>query len=349
MDGNTPAESKGLNSLKQTANSSLRAVLGGFYAQSDVNELVSVCHSLALPYVRKRLSTDAVLKRTLDLNTFDFAFDCIADLFALAQSGEFPHFQAYFAAYPAERLSDEELLSHLRRLVFSHVNQGMFRLYNEVDPSLGKVIRNIKLAVQQFDSLVVVERFGEQCLAPSSGDRLIHERSMSLDELESGLRRYLKGSENVPFMLGKLALFLQEQTDWSRVVTLTSVAIAFRSIYVRHLELADSGNIRDDKMDLAYLSATIHDSVEQMKKRMGVQYSRKKRIRPGLLETYLNVVEKRLNLTLSGDGSEKGLRELLAEQLHGMSDAEYRSKHRSRLEYLSRLTGEEVARKLNSK
>ncbi len=50
---------------------------------------------------------------------------------------------------PAQ-LCVKDLLGPARRLVFSHVNQALCRIYQETDPSLGKLIRNLKLAVKTF-------------------------------------------------------------------------------------------------------------------------------------------------------------------------------------------------------
>ncbi len=348
MDRDKVVKSNSDRSVREVADRSLRAVLNGKHGQGEVNDLVRVCHALAIPYLRKRLNGDVILKKTLELDTRDFAFDCVADLFAYADSGQFPHFQAYFAAYPVERLTEEETLSHLRRLVFSHVNQGIFRLYNEVDPSLGKVLRNIKLALQQFQALIVIERFGVPYLAPSDGDLMLQFRILEADELESGLRSYLRGTENIPVMLGKLALFLQERPDVSRVVPLSMVGMVFRSIYMSRTENEEPAELVGERMEIDRLAEVIRSAVEKTRERMTVQYLRKKRINPALLDTYFVVIEKRLNLTFSGDGYEKGLRELLNEELARMTDIEYRTRHRSRLEYLSRLTGEEVARMLKT-
>lgn len=349
MDGKYPEREEGTFSGKETADYCLRAILGGEYGLKEVDALVKVCHVLAVPYVRRRLNGDVVIKRTLELNISDFAFDCLADLFAFADSGEFPHFHAYFAAYPLDDLSKEEIFSHLRRLVFSQVNQGIFRLYNDVDPSLGKIIRNIKLALQQFQSLVIVERFGVQCLVPADGDMLLHKKSLEIEELESGLRGYLHGKENIPYMLGKLSLYLHENSESSRVVPLTSAAIVFRSIYTYSLEKTQYTSMDGANLESLDLEETIREAVRKTRERMSVQYLRKKNIRPSLLDTYFEVIEERMKRSFSGDGLEKGLRELLSERLRGMTTSEYRSKHRSRLEYLSRLAGEEVARRLKNR
>ncbi|MCL5020424.1 MAG: hypothetical protein M1339_01915 [Bacteroidetes bacterium] len=331
------------------ARGSLRAILDGACEHTSVNSLVKVCHALAVPYVRRRLSGDVVLRRTLELNIGDLSYDCLADLFAFADSGEFPHFQAYFAAYPPDMLSDQEVLVHLRRLVFSHVNQGIFRVYNEVDPSLGKIIRNIKLALQQFDSLVLIERFGVPCLAPAEGDRMLQNRNLEIEEVEAGLRGYIRGRDNIPYMLGKLALFLHETYDVCRVVPLTHAAIVFRSIYTTNAGDDAYASSVEENVDVSNLKEVVREAVEEVRKRMSPQYLRKKKMHPSLLDVYFKVIEERMRLTFSGDGSEKGLKELLGLHLDGMTDNEYKANHRSRLEYLSRLTGEEVARKLKMK
>ncbi len=347
MSGDEPGISRHNNILMLNIEEPLQAILSGVYETKDVNELVRVCHALAIPHIRKKLFRDTVLRENIRLNINDFAYDCIADLFAFGKTGEFPHFRAYFAAYPIEALTPEETISHLRRLVFSHANQGIFRLYNEADPILGKIIRNIKLAVQQFNSLKLVERFGEPCLVPTDGDPLMQLRSLERDELERGLSGYLHGNENVPYMLGKLALFLQEQTEGSRIVALSLAGSVFRSIYT----MAPQSDAEVNRVEIEVMNNDLRESigkaVEKIKAKMLVHYSRKKRIDAGLVEIYFRVIEARFNLTFSGDGKEKGLYELLKEQIADLTDAEYRKIHRSRLEYLSRLTGNEVTRILD--
>ena len=59
----------------------------------------------------------------------------------------------------SEDLDEEEATQQLRILVFSKVNQGLFRLYRENDPILARLIRNIKLAVKadpSFKQLVLL-------------------------------------------------------------------------------------------------------------------------------------------------------------------------------------------------
>lgn len=55
------------------------------------------------------------------------------------------------------------------------------------------------------------------------------------------------------------------------------------------------------------------------------------------------MIERKLNLTFSGDGKEKGLNDLLKEHIGNLNDEEYKTVHKNRLEYLWRLTGDQVA------
>jgi hypothetical protein len=330
--------------LERSAEKTLHAILSGKCNAHDVDELVRICHALAIPHVRRRVVKDSVLQENIGLNIADFAYDCIADLFATGETGDLLHFQAYFAAYPIETLNRQEIISHLRRLVFSHANQGIFRLYNEADPSLGKIIRNIKLAIQQFQRFKIIERFGELCLVPAEGDSLSHLPSLEIEDLERGLSIYLHGGENIPFMLGKLALFLQEQTDVSRVVPLSLAAKVFRSIYMSASQNITEVNHAETCLPGDDLKEAIVLAINRVRTKTTVGYARKKKIDAELIEIYLKVIEKRLNLTFSGDGKEKGLYELLKEEISDLNETKYKAIHRSRLEYLSRLTGNEAAK-----
>lgn len=332
--------------LKQLANRSLRAILRSQYVQRDVDELIHACKSLALPLLRVRLRNDMVLRNALELTVEDIAIDCVADLFTSAGPDEFPHLKAYFAPYPLDELTDEELLSDLRRLVFSLVNQGLFRIYNEVDPTFGRIIRNIKLALPHFDSLVQMDLFDEPCLALPERDPDDDRRMFEFEDLEAGLRNYLTGTENIPFMLGKLTLLLREREDVSKVVPLILAARAFKSLYMHHEEIEEPVRSFEGGIETEAVAKLVHETVRAVKEKKAIEYSEKVGIDPALVETYFTVIEEKLMLTFSGDGAERSLGKLLLEHMAGLSESEYAAEHRNRLQYLARVTGKEVARRL---
>ena len=80
------------------------------------------------------------------------ALDCIADTFQRDENGHFTTLITYFESLNWRQLSDADLTIALRRLIFSKVNEGLFRSYRAEDPNLARIIRNIKEAVKRNDS-----------------------------------------------------------------------------------------------------------------------------------------------------------------------------------------------------
>jgi len=80
---------------------------------------------------------------------------CIADLFLRTDEGASPKIQAHFQKYHLE--IDEspmnEFLANCVRMVFVKVQNNLVRLLGEVDPALGKILRNVHLAIEKSDTL----------------------------------------------------------------------------------------------------------------------------------------------------------------------------------------------------
>src|SRR6056297_2949162 len=110
----------------------LQRCVNNSYNRSDVNNLISHCFNVAITSLRiKSGSFKSFMIR--DENLEDLAWDFIADLFQKNEGGELVVLAEYF------KYCDLELLS---------VEDNIFRFYGERDPSLKKIIRNIKLAVK---------------------------------------------------------------------------------------------------------------------------------------------------------------------------------------------------------
>ena len=108
---------------------------------------INLCTSIALTHLERKAATGQINRGMIQLSLKDLALDCVADLFRLDEQGIPVQMRMYFECVNLEEASEEETLILLRRLIFSKVKQGLFRTYNEMDPSLGKIIRNIKLGV----------------------------------------------------------------------------------------------------------------------------------------------------------------------------------------------------------
>lgn len=328
--------------LQKNLREHILAVISGLYTRPQLNGFVSACHALALAFLRSKRSV-GLLADAEGVKLPDLAYDCIADLFQKSDSGEFVRIRAYFGSLDIDRLTDEELLTYLRRLVFSLVNQGVFRLYHEVDPSLGKVLRNVKLSVNAVRTFDEVERFGEPCLVPAMAERLEHLPVLDREGVEHAFLRIGHGGERVPELLAKLSLYLRGQSDHSRVVPLVAVALGIRSLYAR-TSTSDSVPASPERALMEQdATAMIRGACARVKARTRKRYVDQKRIGTELFEKYFDAIELYLRARFDGLAEgELSLYTSLERVDPTLTRDEYRRKHRSRIEYLARKTTDQV-------
>jgi hypothetical protein len=300
-----------------------------------INCLIAKCHALALAALHmKRRHKLMLIEDTLNLS--DVAYDCIGELFARNGEGTLVRLKTYFESFDFESSTDEDLLIQLRRLVFSSVNQGLFRIYSSYDPSLGKILRNVKISMQALAVFTEVNRLGEQCLVPVACDPLSHLPPINLETLQSVLSVRTPGSERIPSILAVLARYLREQSEYSREVPIVRLALAIRWLYAAK-QLPPSGSTSAAELDHHIdVAAAIRYSCQNTLQTLGANYLREGRLSQDLLDSYLKAVEMYLLAEFDGVEGEGSLFESLKTLVPELSRRDYMEIHRSRLEYLAR-------------
>jgi hypothetical protein len=333
--------------LLQNLRSNLSSVLANAHSQPQLDEFVLLCHSLAVSSIRGKLASGKINTSLLGLNDSDLAYDCIADLFQRDEKGTVLHLKTYFDSFSVENESDELLLAHLRRLIFARVNQGLFRLYNEADPALGKILRNIKLAIHSLGNFIEIERFGESYIVPSLCDPL-HELPEVDDEgLELLIRRVCKGNERIPEMLAKLSLSLRGQQEYSRAVRLMDIAYAIRSILGEMQTQNQQEPVAEQALLIGDAMIAISKSCCEVKEKNFQKYVGKKKVTPQNFENYFLVIEGKLKEIFVGhDGEDDSLYDQLRRLLPTLTKEDYTRKHKNILEYLSRMAYDRAVEKL---
>lgn len=333
--------------LSESLRLNLLGVLANRYAERQLNELVAVCHALASAFVQSKCAAGKLNLSQLGLSSRDVAYDCVADLFQRDDAGTIIQLKVYFDGLLLEELSDQALLAHLRRLVFSKVNQGIFRLYNESDPALGKILRNIKLAIQALGNFVEIERFGEVYVAPSYCDPLIFLSSLDGEGLERVLRELLSGNERTPEILAKISHFLREQEENSRAIHLVTLAVAIRTVLAGERDVRVEYSSVEEKLHVDDVRTIIHQTCEELKQITREKYVHRKKITVEVFESYFNVIEARLcELFVQRNGDAFSLFEQLRQAHPSLTRNEYRRRHKNVLEYLSRQAQERALRQL---
>lgn len=313
----------------------LLAVVAGEPDREQTNRLIAVFHALAEAFLAGK-PTVGMLNSVHGLDSRDLAYDCIAELFQQHPAGQYVQLQSYFKGFSLGAAAEAEILAHCRRLVFSKVNHGIYRLYTEYDPSLAKILRNIKLAVQSLGQFSETDRFGEPCLFPSLCDALEHCSPFDPHDLECRFSPCVTGNEHIPELLSKFSLFLREQDEYCRIVPLVSVGLLFRSLYASKRQDLDPDQSLQEGLAAADVTAAIREASLKARKSLERKYSVK--VGPEALAAYQQAVELEVRRKLlgsdSGDGS---LYEQMKELLPGLTKETYARLHRNRVEYLLKL------------
>jgi hypothetical protein len=321
----------------------LRAVVRGDQSARQVTDLIAVCHALATAVLRARIAA-AMLQSRLHFSSYaDMAYDCIADLFSRSPAGVLTQMKGYFESVDLAELEREELLGHLRRLVTSKVNHSIFRIYGEIDPVTGKIMRNVKLAIQAASSFTLSTRLGEMQLSPAMIEPALHLPALTAEEIERALSFQSAGSDTVPEILSRLSLFLRKQTTHARVVSFLTVVRAIRSLYAQGGEIEERGEI-EDGFTASDTTALIREACVHLKQEMAPKYVGKK-VAPAIYEAYFTVIEQSLVDHFCGDdGGSPTLFEKLTLLRPEIDRKAYFNDHRAVLEYLGRLSREKVAK-----
>jgi len=307
--------------------------------EATVRSFILFCRKIALVQLRRKERGRRILRDLIHLPVEDIAIDCVADLFQRDESGKFLQLCAYFEGIDCEAMGEEETLGHLRRLVFSKVNFGIFRMYNEADPALGKILRNIKLAIQSLQNFIEVDRFGEHCLVPHLCDRLEHLPGFERQELEQRLRAAGEIDVSVPTLLARLSRILREEDEYCRIVPLTMIAYIFRSMYAMPEAPASRDAEVHELLARADITRTIREICADVKREMSPQYLHRKNVSQPLYDSYFEIVERHLQgRLLNQDGDIHSFLDRLRSLIPGITKEEYRLDHKSRLEYLAHLS-----------
>jgi len=327
----------------------LKSVFSDNPPEPAVAEFVHLCRNIALVLLRKKAGAGRLNLARISLTMEDLALDCVADLFSRNDEGKYTQIRVYLGGVDLDRAEEPELMSHMRRLVFSRVNQGIFRIYHETDPSLSRIIRNMKLSVQALNNFTLVDRFGEHHLLPVACDPLEHLPFISPELLRDGLTGKTGKTLTIPELMSRLSRCLREQEQWCRLVPLVRVALVFRSLFGGvdtdnsvPSEAENSTSATDAREVIARACVWIRNGA--LKKYVGSG-----KVPEELFDNYFKVIEAALiRVILDRDGEEISYYQDLLKWLPEMTKSEYKSRHKARIEYLGRLAHRRVIEELKA-
>jgi hypothetical protein len=319
----------------------LRGILSGTCTPLDMREFAQLCYTLALPLIRKKIALGKINLNAIGMKEPDVVYDCLADLFRRDQKGEFYEIRSFFQDQLGELddCSDEAVVAALRPLIFAKVNQNVIRMYGEMDPTLGKILRNIRLALERTQLFKQVTRFGEVHLIPAHLDELVHLPPMAFEMTRREFSRVVLIHDNIPTMLKKLHSLLVEQDEYQRGVPLVTAALLFREIYSLEWEA------QEEAVELAPSELEEQDVVKLVDKVCAEVYAElyptyvtKGKRSEDLFKKYIRAVKGILLGLPTLEGSDGVSHyDSLRREIPKLTRQAYRSEHRAVLEYLAKI------------
>ena len=129
----------------------IRDMISATPRRENIQRYVELAHAFAEASLRtSRFHRSAELGIS---SRSDLALDAISDLFERDVEGRFIRLIRYFEDQDYRSCDERELWTLNRRLIAGTVSDALFRNYRESDPSLARIIRNLKRGIQQSDVL----------------------------------------------------------------------------------------------------------------------------------------------------------------------------------------------------
>lgn len=317
------------------------AILTDRLTQAQEQFLIHAAHELSSNIIRIKFSVSPAIRYFLGLNEKDLGYDCIAELFERDRMNRLVHFKTYFLNFDFPALSAQEVLSHFNRLITSSVNQNLMHVYRDFDPALGKILRNVKLAVAAHKAFKEVDRFDETCIVPIHCAANEHLPTADLDFLYSMLQPRANGNEFIPELLSIFSRCMREQEQYSRIVPIISVALTFRALFASKQNISSAS--ADDQ------SFEISEIIERSVNRIQKYYANGTGTDCDTAIYFQTIRNVLLAKTNDQNGTADSLFTGLKQHINELDTKEYRHNHRAKIEYYYRLCREEIASELLGK
>ena len=291
-----------------------------------------------MAFLRIQVQRGSLDNYRFGIATEDLAIDCIADTFQRDEQGRFVTIETYFNTFDWENASEEDLTISLRRLIFSKVNEGLFRSYRAEDPNLAKIIRNIKEAVKRNTSFTLFrEREVQWIIVGNEGAAQQHLPLAPATVLESYITSILCETSNTYTAVYAFEKFLKTHPYYRNAFPMSEYARILRACFQNreipnpatqeiNLSLIDLENAL--KKTIAYVQSKLHDT-----------YVLKGKISMSMFETYIKALKKILASHFGAPHeSVSSQYDALATLIPGLSKDSFQSEHRNIMQYLFKIS-----------
>ncbi|NBC65890.1 MAG: hypothetical protein GVY07_09590 [Bacteroidetes bacterium] len=267
----------------------------------------------------------------------DLAWDFIAELFEKDENGRLVKLQEYFDYMSLDELNHSDLTIELRKLVFTKVEDNIFRAVGEKDPSLRKIIRNLKLAIRDCDcNHRVCYEQGFIIIDKNDRDNL---PVMPSDFMQIRLSSRLEEKMQIPDILAEAIDVLLKQDRYQKKISLVSLASVIRLTFVHfHETTAEEKQLNaDESIITTEFQEFLEESVEDVRISTGYSYVRKGKISHDELDKYIFAAKDIVHDYFNNGKTEPSQFEYLKNYMPDLEYDHFRRNNRQILEYLVKL------------
>ncbi|WP_103665893.1 hypothetical protein [Gracilimonas amylolytica] len=297
--------------------------------ERSIKLLCDECHRIAVAYLRTKRSRHDLLLKYLFTDVNDLALDCVADLF-YRTDGQLEQFTNYFNEDTISDQAEEEVLIDLRRLVFSKVNEGLFRNFQRFDPSLSRIIRNLKRTLEE--EKVHGARYDSKKSSINFG---LNKESLPVipnEILEIRLSARVSNIQNTVDAVEELRSILSKEERYASKYNLVGFAVILRKVFAYQLEMEDEQELKNTYNEME-LNRFLMASISLLKTQLFKTYVVSKKLSASTFDKYLQTTRSILESEYVKESVHEGYFEHFESFFPEVTYDEYRSNHRKTLEY----------------
>lgn len=323
-------------------------IVKGEAGMREVNQFVSLCHRMAMRYITMKIKSPSWYHHIQMDNINDLAWDSIAEIFRKDEKDRFISLIEYFKSVDIDTVSEGQLYSATRRLVFGKVNDSLFRFMRDYDPSLSKIIRNVKKAVKDNRKITLIRKWNTNFLNFSNTNRIILSLNgwMPPEILHLKLLPGLTSKENIPELLSRIQQIIALQDDYVHAYPLVPLCMIIRESHVLIQDSSPNSSALSTNLIQNDISRIISSSINSLKAGMHVHYVQTGKIdeqtfnyyfdgiRDYYLDSYVFYIEGMPYFTY------------MKKYLPKLTYSSYRSEHRKYVEYLMKLSRDHIRERL---
>ena len=303
-----------------------------------VNHLVHHCSRVALAFLRFQCQRGSLDNYRFGIATEDLALDCIADTFQRDENGRFTTLDTYFESIKWQTLSSEDLDIALRRLIFSKVNEGLFRSYRAEDPNLAKIIRNIKEAIKRNSNFRLHREREVQWIVVGPEDQKISTLPLPPSGiLEAYLTSILCETSNIYTAVYALEEFLTHHPYYRNAFPLSEYARVIRTCF-KNREVPDLGT-QEINLSVLDLENALRKTITYVRSKLHDTYVCKGKLSVTMFDTYIKALQKVLASHFGAPyESVHSQYDALATVIPGLSKDCFHNEHRNIMQYLYKVS-----------